>query len=125
MKRRKFISASAVFLATGCLGNDENHELRESEFEPIDLVLDNPDRENTTVSVEITQDGRTVYSDELEATRDDSTRVESVIEEEGEYVVRAELNGMSETENVRISSTTAAVYILLGNETVEITVAVE
>lgn len=119
-----FISASLVFLTTGCLGNDESHEPRESEFEPVDLVLDNPDSENKTVSVEITQDDETVYSDELEATRD-YTRVDSVIQEEGTYVVNAELNGMSETETFRISSTNGAIYILLGNETVEITVEVE
>ena len=125
MERRMFISASLVFLTTGCLGSDESYEPRESEFEPVDLVLDNPDSENKIVSVEITQDDETVYSDELEATRDDSTRMDSVIQEEGTYVVNAELDGTSETETFRISSTNGAIYILLGNETVEITVEVE
>jgi HSP20 family molecular chaperone IbpA len=120
MDRRKFISASAVFLTTGCLGGDESHEPQESELEPIDLVVSNIDRGNTTVSVEITQDDETVYSDELDVTQDGRLRVQSVIQEEGEYVVRAELNGMDETENVRISSSSRTVEIHFGNERIQI-----
>ena len=124
MERRKFISASLVFLTTGCLGSDESHEPRESELEPVDLILSNHGSENTTVSVEITQSDETVYSDELEVTRDDRISVDNVIQEEGEYVVNVELNGMSKTENVSISSSAMTVEIDFDNERLEVGVSV-
>ena len=82
--------------------------------------MSNIDRGNTTVSVEITQGDETVYSNELDVIQDGRMRVESVIQEEGEYVVSAELNGMSETENVSISTSSRTVEIHFGNERIQI-----
>jgi len=128
LNRRTFVSASVLFLTTGCLGSNGNDEPREDEFEPVDLSVGNRAETNKTVSVEITRDNETVYSDELgvEATNISSRRitVEDIIQEEGEYVVHAEVNGMTKTERISLSDSARSIGVEFDDEVVDIGVNV-
>ena len=126
--------ALAAFLSTGCLGNNrsgepqegsENDELQEGNFNPIGLSAINRGGTNETMTVEITQDGKEVYSGKLEIGANNDTiesaiEVDKVIQENGEYMVRAQVNGMNETQNIAVSHSTVRVVVEFDNETIRI-----
>lgn len=128
LNRRTFVSASVLFLTTGCVGSDGTDEPQEGEFEPVDLSVGNRAETNKTVSVEITRDNETLYSDELDvkATNISSRRitVKDVIQEEGEYVVHAEVNGMTKTERISVSDSARSIDVEFDDEVVDIAVNV-
>lgn len=117
-----------LFLTTGCVGSDGTDEPQEGEFEPVDLSVGNRAETNKTVSVEITRDNETLYSDELDvkATNISSRRitVKDVIQEEGEYVVHAEVNGMTKTERISVSDSARSIDVEFDDEVVDIAVNV-